>query len=91
MGKKEGKNYITITVVILVKPYVASIFLASNLIGDVHEARNHKFVQLYEDMSHSMDDGLGAQLALGYYLPHPHTQMQGRTNLIRLRRSCYAV
>ena len=73
------------TVVILVELYVASIFLASNHIGDVHETRDHEFVQLYEDMPHSMDDGLVAQRAVGYYLPHPHTQMQGRTNHVRLR------
>ena len=73
--EKGGKKYITITIVILVEPYVASIFLPSNHIGDVHEARDHGFVQLYEDMLHSMDDGLVAQRAVGYYLPHPHTQM----------------
>ena len=92
----EKKNYkqqkcMTITVVILVVPYVASIFLASNLIGDVHEARDHEFVQLYKDIPHSTDECLVAQWAVGYYLPYPHTQMQGRTNHVRLRRSCCAV
>ena len=52
------RNYIIITVAILVTLYVASIFLTSNPIGDVHEDRDHKFILLYEDMQHSMDDGL---------------------------------
>ena len=69
----------------------ASKFLALNLIGDVHEARDLKSVQLYEDMPHNMDDGLVAQRPLGYYLRHPHAQMQGRMNLVHLRRSCCEV
>ena len=68
----SNKKYITITVVILVVPYVTCIFLASNLIRDVHEARDHEFIQLHKDMPHSTDEGLVAQWALRYYLPHPH-------------------
>jgi len=64
-GKKRKKNYITITVVILVEPYVASIFLASNMIGDEYDAQDHEFVQLYEDMPHDMNDGLVAQWVSG--------------------------
>ena len=45
-------------VAVFVSPYVVSIFLASNLIGDVHEDRDHEFVILNEDMPHSTDDGL---------------------------------
>ena len=48
-------------VVILVAPYVASIFLTLNLIGDVHEDRDHEFVLLYKDMPHSTDDDLVEQ------------------------------
>ena len=52
------RKYITITIVILVAPYVTSIFLASNPIGDGHEDRDHEFVLLYKGMPHSMNDGL---------------------------------
>ena len=55
------KKYITVTIVILVVSYVASIFPASNSIGDVHEVLDHEFVQLYEDMPYSMNEGLVAQ------------------------------
>ena len=55
------RKYITTTVVILVVPYVASIFLASNSIGDVYEDQEHEFVLLYEDMPHSTDKGLVKQ------------------------------
>jgi len=51
-------KYVTIMIPILVALYLASIFLALNPIGDVHENRNHEFVLLYEGMPHSMDDGL---------------------------------
>ena len=81
----------TTMVVIFLAPYVVSIFLALNLIGDVHEDRDHEFVLLYKDMPHSMDEGLIEQWALGCYLPHDHRQMKGHTNLVRLRRSCCEV
>ena len=57
---------------ILSVPYVASIFLASNPIGDMHKVRDFEFVQLYADMPDGTDEGLVAQWALRYYLPHPH-------------------
>jgi len=81
----KQQKYITITIVNLIVLYVTFVFLATNLIGDVYEARDHEFLQLYEDMPHSTDEGLVTQWALGYYLPHPHAQMQGRTNIVRLQ------
>ena len=52
------RKYVTTTIAILVVPYVAFIFLASNPIGDVHKNWDHEFVLLYEGMPHSMDYGL---------------------------------
>jgi len=52
------RKYIIITIAILIAPYIASIFLTSNPIGDGHEHSDHEFVLLYKGMLHIMDDGL---------------------------------
>ena len=55
---KMEEKYITITIAIVVAPYVASIFFVLNPLVDVHEVWGHKFILLYEGMPQSMDDGL---------------------------------
>ena len=54
----KQQKYITVTVMILIVSYVASIFLASNLIEDIYEAWDHEFLQFYKNMPHSIDEGL---------------------------------
>jgi len=58
MHDTDKKKYVIITIAILVAPYVAVIFFASNSIRDVHEVRGHEFVLLYEGMPRGTDDGL---------------------------------
>ena len=54
----QTRKYVTIMIVILVVPYVASIFLASSQIGDVYEVQGYNLYYPYEDIRRSVDDGL---------------------------------
>ena len=52
------RKCIAITIVIPVASYIVSIFLSSNLIGDVHEVPSQELALFCESMLRMMDDGL---------------------------------